>query len=410
MSDLAQVAATDDMARIWRALIPAIVLFAWFIGGMAVYAVRRARHGDWHDGEFEARGATPLLGHSLRNYFSWVTRPFWLAVRASRLPPNAITTLSMLLALGAGAALAGGRFALGGWLYIASGILDIFDGRMARETGQSTPAGAALDSVLDRYADAAVLMGMAWFYRDTWVLAAALIALSGSLLTSYVRARGEALGVQVRGGLMQRAERIVCLGASTALAPVVAVIYEAPGPHQMHWLAVGGLVVLAASSQWTALQRFAMVLKALGAERPKRLSTRRDGLLRGLVTAFVATGADFVVVVLLVQYAGMTPWLATALGCVVGAAASFTIGRNWAFSHAGAAGPQAWRYALVSVTSMGLNAGGVAVMLVLPIHYGIAWLAVRGAVFLLWNFPLHRDYVFTTPTPSSLATSGARSR
>lgn len=408
MSEVAD-AAQGEMAQIWAALIPAIILCAWFIGGMAVYAVRRARYGDWHDAELEARGATPILGHSMRNYFSWVTRPFWLLIRASCLPPDAITTLSMLLALGSGAALAGGRFALGGWLYIASGILDVFDGRLARETGRSSPAGAALDSILDRYADVAVLAGIAWYYRESWVLAVALTAMAGGFLTSYIRARGESLGVQVRGGLMQRAERIVCLGATTALAPVVAAVYETPGPHQMHWLAVGGLIILAFSSQWTAAQRFVMVMRALGADRPPRLSTRRDSLFRGLAVAFTATAADFVVVVLLVQSAGMAPWSATAVGCVVGAAASFTIGRRWAFANDGAAGPQMWRYALVSVTSMGLNAGGVAVLLVLPINYTIAWVAVRGAVFLLWNFPLHRDYVFTQSEPA-LPAAVVRSR
>lgn len=406
----------DDFTRVWTALLPAAFLVVWFMGGLGVYLIRRRLYGRWRDAEFEARGGTIFLGTELRAYFSWVIRPFWALVRATRLPPDAITMLSLLLALAAGAALAGGRFALGGWLYIASGILDVLDGRLARATGQQTRAGAALDSILDRYADAAVLAGLAWYYRDSWVLIAVLAALGGSFITSYVRARGEALGVEVRGGMVQRAERIVLLGISTALAPVVAVAFEAPGAaHPMHWLAVGGLVLLAVSSQITAAQRFAMVLRALGRDRPPVRATGRNSLARGLITAVFATAVDFACVVALVEIGGLTPWAATALGSLVGAAASFTLGRIWAFDgRGGALGPQMSRYAFVSLSSLGLNTGGVAVLGLLPIDYRLAWAIARGAIFLLWNFPLHRDWVFES-TPSSdtrpvVAASGARLR
>lgn len=402
----------DDFTRVWTALLPAAFLVVWFIGGLGVYMVRRAIYGPWRDTEFEARGHTVLLGAELRAYFSWVIRPFWALVRATRLPPDAITMLSLLLALAAGAALAGGRFALGGWLYIGSGILDVLDGRLARALGQQTRAGAALDSILDRYADAAVLAGLAWYYRESWVLVAVLAALGGSFLTSYIRAKGEALGVQVRGGMMQRAERIVLLGVSTALAPVVAVAFEAPGvPQPMHWLAVGGIVLLAALSQWTAAHRFVMVLRALGQARAPTRKTGRNSLFRGLVTAFLATAIDLAVVIMLVETAGLTPWVATAGGSLVGAAASFTLGRVWAFNgRGGAVGPQMGRYTFVSMSSLGLNAGGVAVLGLLPIDYRVAWGIARAAVFLLWNFPLHRDWVFEGPDAAnaSMATSGAR--
>ncbi len=401
-----------DEARIWTALAPLLIALAYVLFGLPVYVLRRRSGALVDDAEMRARGQTLLLGQAMRQYFIWLIQPLWRLVRRTGLPADAITTLSMLMALASGVAMAGGRFALGGWLYIFSGILDVLDGRVARATNTQTRAGAALDSVLDRYADAAVLAGLAWYYRESWVLAVVLMALVGSLLTSYVRARGEGLGVQLRGGAMQRAERIFSLGVATVFAPIGAVLFEAPGAHPMHWVAVGGLVLLAVSSQWTAGQRLVSLLRALSdTPAPKALSTGRDGLFRSLVASGVATGTDFAVVLLLVEGGAVSPWAATALGCLVGAVVSFTLGRVWAFSPSDRGLlPQAGRYTFVSATSLGLNAGGVAVWQLLPVDYRFAWWITRGLVFVLWNFPLHRDYVFGGPVAPAAPRIGGRPR
>ncbi len=152
-------------------------------------------------------------------------------------------------------ALAAGRFALGGWLFLTAGLCDFFDGRVARNSGKASPRGAALDSIVDRYGDAAVPMGLAWYYRESWVLVAVLVTLVGSLLISYARARGEGLGTDVKVGLMQRPKRVVLLGLTVALSPIEPALRRPNDPHPMHWLAVGGLVVLALATQGTALQR-----------------------------------------------------------------------------------------------------------------------------------------------------------
>lgn len=397
MPDIMALLSGDltDEARVWTAFAPLIVLTVYFLGGLGVYLVLQRRHRVTEDAEMRARGQTLLLGQTARQAFIWLIQPLWKLVRATGLPADAITMLSMLVSLASGLAMAGGRFALGGWLYIFSGILDVIDGRLARASGTQSQAGAALDSVLDRYADSAVLAGLAWYYRESWVLAVVLTALVGSLLTSYIRARGEGLGVDIRIGAMQRAERIFALGVTTAFAPVVAVLYEAPGPHPMHWLAVGGLILLAVSSQWTAAQRLVYLLGKLRTERPKWLTTKRDGMPRSVLASAAATAVDFAVVVALVDQLGLSPWAATALGCVAGAAVSFALGRWWAFSASDRGVlPQAGRYAFVSATSLGLNAGGVAVWQLLPVDYRAAWWVTRGLVFALWNYPLHRDYVF----------------
>ncbi len=386
--------------RIWTALAPALLLAAYFLLGAVAFAVRNAVRGPYHDAELESRGDSPILGMWARLCFLWLLRPLWMLVLRTGVPANAVTTLSVLLAAAAGVALSSGRFALGGWLFIFSGVCDFLDGRLARARGQSSPAGAALDSVLDRYAELLVFGGLAWYYRDSWVLLLVLAAIGGSLLVSYVRAKGESLGVSFDNvGLMQRPERIAVLGASVAASPIAAALLVPGDPRPMHRLAVVGLLAVALMANATALQRLVHVLAVLeGRTRTGWLRTGRGSMLRNALSSVVATGADFATVWALVQAGGLPPALATLLGCVLGGAIHFSLLRAWALHGSGPYGRQVPRYGFASGTSALLNAGGMAVMAFVPgLDYRLAWVLVRVPVFLAWNFPLHRDYVFGGP-------------
>lgn len=389
---------TSPSLRIWTALGPAILLMAYFILGLVVYVGRIALFGQFRDPELEKRDRTILTGLWIRLYFVWVTQPLWRFVLRTGLPANAITTLSLLLAFGSGIGLAAGHFALGGWLYIFSGVCDYLDGRLARLRGDSSPAGAALDSILDRYSDAAVMAGLCWYYRDSWVLAPAILALTGASFVPYIRARAEASGLKMTSGLMQRAERILYLGTSTAISPVLEATLAPDNAHPIHRLAIAGIVLLAVSTQLTAFQRFISLLQALSAGQ-KNLdspSSTQSQLFRNLTAAVVATGLDFSVVALLVRHDICSAPVATAMGCAFGAALNFVINRMWTFDSQHAALPQMGRYGFVSFTSALLNSSGVALLLLLPdVDYRIAWVLARAAVFFAWNFPLHRNYVFT---------------
>ncbi|MGK0361057.1 MAG: phosphatidylglycerophosphate synthase/putative flippase GtrA [Bradymonadia bacterium] len=387
--------------RVWSTLMPGIVLAAWFFGGLAVYRIQSRFRGAHHDAEIEARGGSMILGIGLRNYFAWLTSPVWRVLRWSQLPASAITTLSVLFAIGAGVAIAAGRFGLGGWLYILSGFCDFFDGRLARALGQDGPRGAALDSILDRFAEGFVLSGLAWYYRESWVLLPVLATLIGSMMVSYVRARGQSLGVDAKVGIMQRPERLVLLGAAVGLSPILAATINPTDPHPMHWLAAGTLVLMAVTTPITAIRRLLFVLEALGGPAVKSMAgTRRGGIWRSIVASGIATGADFALVVAMVEWGGVPIWLAITVGCILGAVINFWIGRTWAFESRGGALPQLYRYAIASSTSAGLNAGGVAVLMLLPVPYQVGWWAVRGMVFLIWNYPLQRHYVFEHGSPS----------
>ena len=384
--------------RVWSALAPALLLASCFLVGLVAYLARWAIRGRYRDAEIEARGVSILLGHHARAFFSWLMLPVWTSLSRLRIPPNAVTTLSVLLASASGIAVACGRFSLGGWLYLAAGVCDFVDGRLARSSGRATPAGAALDSILDRYAESVVLVGLAWFYRDSWVLIAVLATLVGSLMVSYVRARGEGLGVDVKVGLMQRPERLVLLGLSMAFAPVLEVLIVPGDPRPIHRLTAFALVVLAAASNFTALRRLHHVYRALTPEDhrpPPILGLGRGTLARTVAAAAIATAVDFVAVVALVSTFGLSAYVSTAIGCAVGGVTNYTINRVWTFGSRNARIGEASRYTIVSTSSALLNSGGVAVMLLVPgLDYRIAWVLVRAAVFVGWNYPLQRDFVF----------------
>jgi phosphatidylglycerophosphate synthase/putative flippase GtrA len=391
-------------ARVWTAAAPALLLLGAVVAGMGVFAVRNAVRGPYRDPDVERRGSSWLLNMWVRRYFSWLMRPLLSLVLTTRLPPAAITTLSLLLATGAAVAMAAGRMALGGWLFVTAGICDFMDGRIARERETAGPSGALLDSVIDRYVDGAVFMGLAWFYRDSWTLAVVLLALLGTMLVPYVRARGEALGVEFPNiGLAQRPERVAILGLSVALSPIVEAIAVPDDPRPLHRLAVVGIVLVAATSHLTALQRLFHARRWLATEPPQsRKYVGPGSVLRNMVAAGLATGCDFAVVVALVSLAGLSPPVGTFLGCIVGATVNFVTNRVWTYQSQAPPVGQGGRYLIVSASSAFLNSGLVAVLLLLPaVPYPLAWWLVRALVFLSWNHPLYRDYVFAAPAAVS---------
>jgi phosphatidylglycerophosphate synthase len=390
-------------ARVWSALAPALFILGYFAIAGVLYAMRTRGRGAFRDEELVNRGGGAVAGWEGRHFFAWTMRPFVAGLAKVRFPPDAVTLLSLVLALGAGVAVATGRFALGGWLFIAAGALDFLDGRLARTTGRTSAGGAALDSVLDRYVESALIVGLCWYYRDGWVLAVCLVALTGSLLVPYVRARGEALGVaMVDSGFMQRPERVLVLGLGTALSPILEVVLAPGDPSPPHWLAIAALVLLGAGSHVSAVQRLLSLRRALGAGAPHPARSGRGSAWLSAFANAAATCADFAVAAGLVQSSVAGPALSTAAGCAVGAVVSFTLSRHLAFrAGGGAAAGQVVRYSVVSLLTLALNAGGVSLLLLLNLPFVVAWAVARAVVFLAWSYPVQRDFVFVSPEPAS---------
>ncbi len=232
-----------------------------FTAALAAYVFLTIAGRRPRSAEMAARGETMFLPLYVREYWDWVIGPMTRLLIRWRVNPNAITWASFFIAGGAGAALAYGYFGLGGWLYILAGTCDMFDGKVARATKSASKTGAFVDSTLDRYTEIFVMAGLAWFFKTSPLLWAALAALAGSLMVSYTRARGEGLGYSCREGGMQRAERIVYIG----LAGVFGKVAEAlvPGRRWSVGLMAFSVMLLAISTNITALQRFFAIQRAL---------------------------------------------------------------------------------------------------------------------------------------------------
>ena len=148
----------------------------------------------------------------------------------SRIHPNVLTFIGLLINIVAAVLLASGNFYAAGWVIISAGIFDMVDGRVARETNRVTRFGGFFDSVLDRYSDLALLMGLLVYYasinRFFYVVLTAVV-MTASVMVSYTRSRAENTIPTCKVGFMERPERIVLLiiGALfNRMAPVLWVI------------------------------------------------------------------------------------------------------------------------------------------------------------------------------------------
>jgi CDP-diacylglycerol---glycerol-3-phosphate 3-phosphatidyltransferase len=148
----------------------------------------------------------------------------------SKIHPNVLTFLGLLINVVAAVLLAAGRFRAAGLVIISAGLFDMVDGRVARATNQVTRFGGFFDSVLDRYSDLGLLMGLLVYYgninRPFYVVLTAIV-MTGSVMVSYTRARAENAIPMCKVGFMERPERVVLLiiGALfDRMAPVLWVI------------------------------------------------------------------------------------------------------------------------------------------------------------------------------------------
>ena len=171
--------------------------------------------------------------------------------------PNVITLAGLVGACGSAYLLSVGSLALGGVVMLAAGVLDLFDGAVARLTGRASKFGALLDSTADRVSEAVVLLGLLVFYMEepsTLGAVLAFAAMVGSMMVSYVRARAEGLGVHWTGGVMTRPERVAVLGAA-------AIVGQWWGP-----AVLAALAAIAALTTLTTLQRVFYVRRVLSGD------------------------------------------------------------------------------------------------------------------------------------------------
>lgn len=158
---------------------------------------------------------------SLRGVVYRVLNPLTDTLARHRVHPNVLTTLGFLVTLTSALSFHQELVRLAGFLVLFGGFFDILDGRVARLTGLGSKFGAFYDSTLDRISEVAVYFGLLSLYNDyrqelgdVGMIYMIMLAMAGSLMISYTRARAEAMGLDCKVGLMQRAERVALIGGT----------------------------------------------------------------------------------------------------------------------------------------------------------------------------------------------------
>jgi len=249
---LTEVPCRPGTAAAAAVVIAAAIALA--LRGIARTAVATTRTGP----------AAPLLGPRLRAWYRALLEPLEELLVHARVPPDILTFAQLMVSVLAGVAFAHGGLFLAGWLTILAGTLDIMDGGLARRAEVAGARGALLDSVVDRCAEFATFTGLAVYFRESWMLVAVVSAAMGSFLVSYVRARAEALGLEVTLGRAQRPERYVLLGFGAFVAGLVGHLVCVDGNTGGPFVLEGAVVLLAGASCWTAFERTWHALHALG--------------------------------------------------------------------------------------------------------------------------------------------------
>ena len=194
-------------------------------------------------------------------------RPVGELLRRTKMSPDHLTLLGLVIAVGAAVAIGAGKLPLGLFLVILAALPDLLDGALAKASNSASQRGAFFDSVVDRVTDSVLLGGVAWYLTTERGGHAGLVpfAVMGvSMLISYERAKAESLGLEAKGGLMERAERIILLCFGLLFGSI------------LYWVMWAMLVL----TSITALQRFIKVWKQAAvaprtAERQAVVRSRR---------------------------------------------------------------------------------------------------------------------------------------
>lgn len=238
--------------------LPALVL--------AAYAVRVVVVGRALDPRVQREASTILMGRFPIEAFHWALRGVGKALSRSGISPDALTLISLVIS-GASLPLSAlGLLPAAGGALLLGAAFDAFDGIVARERGVASDSGEVLDAVVDRYADAAPLLGLAVFYRSSVpALLLVMAALMGSMLVSYVRAKSEAMSLSLAGGLMRRHERIGYLTVGLLVGPLLQPA-NSPVVAPLTLLAVAVVAVVAniAAVSLTRAARLALVAQGRG--------------------------------------------------------------------------------------------------------------------------------------------------
>ena len=193
--------------------------------------------------------------HNLIEGYYKVVKFIVSASPLAKLNPNSISFTASIIGVIAAGFFMFGHSAIAGLLLLLSGILDTLDGTVARLGERSSKFGATLDSSLDRYVEMFVFMGITYHFKDSPMFFWSFLAVMGSMMVSYIRARAQSLGVQELVGFMQRFERFVILSLGALLNPWGVGFFGTEIVLEV------SIIILAIGTNYTAYQRLMIVKK-----------------------------------------------------------------------------------------------------------------------------------------------------
>lgn len=195
-------------------------------------------------------GEFTFLSDKNRERYLGIIQPVGNLLARLSVHPNILSLAGLILSMVAGVVYSTGAFFWAGWIVVLAGTCDVLDGQIARQTGKRSQFGAFFDSTLDRFGEVFIFLGLAWYFsarhQSPWVVLLIILAITGSFMVSYTRARAEGLGIDCKVGLMQRPERVTLLIIGSLVAPIPVI-----GPVLIKLT----LLLLAVLSNLTAVQR-----------------------------------------------------------------------------------------------------------------------------------------------------------
>lgn len=225
--------------------------------------------------KFENGDAERIKGYS-NNYPNFIKLAYrfiggwiiWIAEKIisfipSEINPSRISLIGMLMSVASALAIVPGYISLGGMFLLISGLMDVLDGKQARKNKKASPSGALVDSVLDRIGEIAIFSSIAvsFILKDLKIPAIiTILSLGFSILVSYVRARGESLGIKSEEGIMRRQERIFLLTSALIIDSLLSTKISM-------YIAI---IIILLGSIYTSFERFKHLYEKLNDKETKK--------------------------------------------------------------------------------------------------------------------------------------------
>ncbi|OGP18690.1 MAG: hypothetical protein A3I75_04600 [Deltaproteobacteria bacterium RIFCSPLOWO2_02_FULL_50_16] len=250
----------ENVDPIWFSLGPLIVInVIALVTVLTFIPLYKRRPLGYYKEKYHSR----FLNQWFKEYWLWIASPAEKLALRLKLTPNMLTLIGFLISILSAYFFHLGRLGIAGWLMIFGASFDMLDGRVARLTNQSTQSGAFFDSIMDRFGESIVYIGIASYFRDSWMMYVVLLVMAGAMMVSYTRARGQGVGIDCSRGSMQRPERVVYLSVSSIFAPVFDRVF-AFVPYWPQWaLFIAALIFMAIMTNATAIYRAVYIIRTL---------------------------------------------------------------------------------------------------------------------------------------------------